>query len=92
MVDRSWYWRRWAVFSSLTVCDLVIMYLTVLGVDTRLNQDLANGALLLIAALVNGYVFGSAWDDRNKGKEAIAAKAVESSSPTTTETKVEVNQ
>lgn len=92
MIDRSWYWRRWAVFSSLAVCDIVVLYLVVFGVDNRLNQDMVNGAFLLIAALVNGYVFGGAWDDKNRGKEAVAGKAVESSDPATTSTKVEVNQ
>lgn len=92
MIDRSWYWRRWAIFSSLAVCDIVILYITVFGSDTRLNQDIANGSLLLIAALVNGYVAGGAWDDKNRGKEAVAGKAVESSDPATTSTKVEVNQ
>lgn len=92
MMERSWLWRRWAVFSSLAVCDIVILYLVVLGTDTRLNQDIANGVLLLIAALVNGYVFGGVFDDRFRGKEAIAKQAVEASDPTITETKVEVQQ
>lgn len=91
-IERSWLWRRWAVFSSLAVCDVILIYLMIWGVDTRLNQDIANGVILLIGAIVNGYVFGGIWDDRNKGKEAIANKAVEQSDPATTETKVEVQQ
>ncbi len=87
-MERSWFWRRWAVFSSLVVCDVVILYLTLFGADTRLNQDIANGALLLIAALVNGYVFGGLLDDRNKGKERLASQAVDQSEPT--ETNVEI--
>lgn len=92
MVERSWYWRRWAIFSSLAVCDAILLYLVAFGTDTRLNQDLGNGAFLLIAAIVNGYVLGSAWDDKNRGKEAVATKAVDSSDPATTSTKVEVSQ
>lgn len=87
-MERSWLWRRWAVFSSLIVCDAVVIYLTLFGADTRLNQDIANGALLLIAALVNGYVFGGMLDDRFKGKEKLAAQAVDQSAPT--ETQVEI--
>jgi hypothetical protein len=87
-MERSWLWRRWAVFSSLAVCDAVIIYLTIFGPDTRLNQDIANGTLLLIAAIVNGYVFGGLLDDRFKGKEQVAKQAVGQSEPT--ETNVEV--
>lgn len=87
-LERSWFWRRWAVFSSLAVCDVVILYLVMFGSDTRLNQDAINGAMLLIAALVNGYVFGGLLDDRNKGKEKLASQAVDQSEPT--ETNVEI--
>lgn len=90
LVERSWLWRRWAVFSSLAVCDVTILYLMVFGTDTRLNEDIANGVILLMGAIVNGYVFGGIWDDRNKGKEAIAHTAVTQSDPGATETNVEV--
>lgn len=92
LIERSWLWRRWAVFSSLAVSDIAILYLMVFGADTRLNQDIANGVILLIGAIVNGYVFGGIWDDRNKGKESVAMKAVDQSAPTTTETSVKVEQ
>lgn len=88
MVERTWLWRRWAVFSSLAVCDLVIVYLTIFGPDTRLNQDIANGTLLLIAALVNGYVFGGVADDRFKGKEMIAKQAVDQADPVNTDVEI----
>lgn len=90
MMERSWKWRRWAVFSSLGVCDAVILYLTVFGADNRLNGDLVNAAFLLIAAIVNAYVFGSIWDDKIKGKENLASQAVSEGNPTTTN--VEINQ
>ena len=88
MMERAWFWRRWAVFSSLAICDALLIYLTVFGPDTRLNQDIANGALLLIAAIVNGYVFGGVVDDRFKGKEKLASQAVDQSEPA--ETNVEI--
>lgn len=87
-IERSWLWRRWAVFSSLIICDVILLYLTVYGSDTALSRDLAQGAYALIILIVNGYVFAGILDDRNKGKEAIAAKAVDQSAPT--ETSVEV--
>lgn len=86
--ERSWLWRRWAVFSSLAVCDAGILYLMVWGSDDRLRQDIANGLILLVGAIVNGYVFGGIWDDKNKGKEAIAHKAVEQSDPATTDVEI----
>lgn len=88
-IERSWLWRRWAVFSSLVVCDAILIYLTIYGVDTALSRDLAQGAYALIILIVNGYVFAGILDDRNKGKEAIASKAVDQSAPTTTDVKVE---
>ena len=88
-VERSWLWRRWAVFSTLAVCDGVIVYLTIFGPDTRLNQDIANGAFLLLAALANGYLFSGIIDDRNKDKAAAASQAIDQSAPTTTSVTVE---
>lgn len=88
-IERSWLWRRWAVFSSLVICDAILLYLTVYGADTALSRDLAQGAYALIILIVNGYVFAGILDDRNKGKEAIATKAVNQSAPTTTDVKVE---
>lgn len=87
LIERSWLWRRWAVFSSLAVCDATIFYLMIFGVDTALNRDIANGVILLMGAIVNGYVFGGIWDDRNKGKEAIASQAVTQSDAVNVEVK-----
>lgn len=88
-VERSWLWRRWAVFSTLGVCDGVIIYLTIFGPDTRLNQDIVNGAFLLLAAVANGYLFSGIIDDRNKDKAAAASQAIDQSAPTTTSVTVE---
>jgi len=88
-VERSWILRRWAVFSSLAVCDTAIIYLMVFGNDTALSRDIIQIAFLTIMALVNGYVFGGIWDDKNKDKAALAQSAV--SNPDTT-TNVTVEQ
>lgn len=69
MMERSWFWRRVAVFSTLIVCDLLLFWLVLFSEDTALNRDIANGAFLLLAAVVNGYVFGAVWDDKIKGSE-----------------------
>ena len=91
-IERSWLWRRWAVFSSLIVCDAILLYLTIYGTDTALSRDLAQGAYALIILIVNGYVFAGVLDDRTKGKEAVAMKAVDQSTPSTAQTNVEVQQ
>lgn len=88
-VERSWLWRRWAVFSTLCVCYAVIIYLTLFGPDTRLNQDIVNGAFLLIGIIANGYLFSGVIDDRNKDKAAAATQAIDQSAPTTTSVRVE---
>jgi hypothetical protein len=77
------------VFSTLGVCDAVIIYLTIIGPDTRLNQDIVNGAFLLLAAVANGYLFSGVIDDRNKDKAAAATQAIDQSAPTTTSVTVE---
>lgn len=87
-VERSWLWRRWAVFSSLGVCDVILLYLMAFGDDTALNRDLVQGAYALIILIVNGYVFAGILDDRNKGKEAIATKAVEQADPVNTDVEI----
>lgn len=71
MIERSWKWRRISVFLPLAVCLGVIVFLAGWGADTRLNQDLATGAYLLIGTLVGSYLFGAAWDDRNRDQAAI---------------------
>lgn len=76
-IERSWKWRRIAVFVPLGVCLGVIVWLTAFGADTRLNQDLANGAYLLIATLVGSYLFGATWDDRNRDRAIIEQKGVQ---------------
>lgn len=66
MIERSWKYRRIAVFTSLLVCDFVLVYAAIYGADTRLFETLVNGAWLAMAGLVNGYILGATWDDRNK--------------------------
>jgi hypothetical protein len=79
--ERSWKWRRWAVFSQLAVIDAMLLYLTYHDVDNALNRDIVSGAYLFLAALCNGYIFGGIWDDKIKDNTTITA------TPGTIETK-----
>lgn len=90
--DRSWLWRRWAVFSSLAVCDIVIIYLAIWGADTALSRDIVQAAFLALLAIVNGYVFLGSWDDKNKDKAKTAQSSIDQSTPSTAETTVKVEQ
>jgi hypothetical protein len=79
--ERSWFWRRFAVFSQLAVIDVMLLYLTYHDVDNALNRDIASGAFLFLAAVLNGYIFGGIWDDKIKDATTLGAK------PGTTEVK-----
>jgi hypothetical protein len=68
LLDRSWRWRRWAVFSQLAICDAAIVYIVFLNSDSVLHRDAFGGLVLLIGAIINGYVFGAVLDDRNRDK------------------------
>jgi len=92
MFERSWLWRRWAVFSSLIVCDIVILYVAIWGQDNALSRDLVQAGFFAQLALVNGYVFLGSWDDKNKDKAKTAQSSIDQSTPSTAETTVEVKQ
>jgi len=63
MNDRSWKWRRVAIFFTIASCAAVVGYLAVCGEDTRLSDTLAFGSFLLWGSVVGSYVFGAVWDD-----------------------------
>ncbi len=65
MYEPRWERRRLVVFATLILCAFVIVYLTLWGADTRLNEGLAMGAYALAAMVIGSYVFGAAWDDAN---------------------------
>ncbi|QRM55164.1 hypothetical protein [Sinorhizobium sp. BG8] len=68
-MDRSWFWRRVAVFSTLGVCFALLFWLALFGKDTGLNRDIVSGAFMLLGIVITGYVFGAVWDDKIKGSE-----------------------
>lgn len=69
-MERSWKWRRILVFSQSIAINFAIFYLIGWGSDTRLHQDIASSLLILLGAIVQGYIFGAIWDDRNKDAAA----------------------
>lgn len=65
-----WKNRRRVIFGSLLYIAGLNAYLAALGEDTRVNETLAAGSLLLAAAIIGSYVFGAVWDDSNVLKAA----------------------
>lgn len=61
----SWRIRRRIIVATLAFCAGVILWLLWRGEDSRLNQDIANGVLLLGGSVIGAYVFGATWDDMN---------------------------
>lgn len=59
----TWRIRRRIINTTLVLCALQIIYLTIWGQDTRLNETLALGAYTLAGAVIGAYVFGAAWED-----------------------------
>lgn len=65
-VETSWFYRRWVVFGALFFCAWPVGYLTVWGADTALARDIVQVLSLLAGGVIGSYVFGAAWDDKNK--------------------------
>lgn len=70
--ERSWFYRRWAALSTLIWCASMVTYLAVWGPDTRLSETIANGVLMLMGSIIAAYIFGAAWDDKNRDKAVTA--------------------
>lgn len=92
LIERSWFFRRLGIFGTLCFCWMCGLYILVDGSDTRLMDSAFTSICLLCASTLALYIGGAVYDSRAEGKEAIAAKAVDQSAPTTTETNVEVKQ
>lgn len=60
-----WKNRRRVIFGTLIFCAGVIAYLAAWGADTRVNEAIAMGVLILVASIIGSYVFGAVWDDAN---------------------------
>ena len=66
----SWFWRRVVIAATLGLCGWGLVYLTVAGADTRLNETLAQIFGALAGATVGSYVFGAVWHDRGVMQQA----------------------
>lgn len=63
----SWKYRRTTIFLTLSFCACAIGYLVGFGEDTKLNETIANGLILLASSVILYYVAGSSYEDvRNK--------------------------
>jgi len=52
--EPEWFWRRWLVFTT-TGWSFFQVYLLINAPDTRVNDTIAFGLLVLISSLVLGY-------------------------------------
>ena len=59
----TWRIRRRIINITLILCAGEIIYLTGWGVDSRLNETIAQGVLLLAGSVIGAYVFGASWED-----------------------------
>lgn len=65
--ETSWAIRRRVVFGTLAFCASGVTYLTIWGgPDSRLHETIASGLIALAGAVIGAYVFGAAYDDRNR--------------------------
>lgn len=73
--ETSWKLRRRAVFGTLAFCGAGIVYLLLRGEDTRLNETIANGLMLVGGSVVLGYCGFAAMDDRSKRSSYVAYRS-----------------
>lgn len=73
--EASWKLRRRVVFGTLGFCAVIVLFLTFRGQDTRLHETIASGLIFLAGSVVMAYVFGSAYDDRNRRQAVVSYRA-----------------
>lgn len=62
----SWKLRRRVVFGTLFYCMVSITYLMVNGEDTRLNESIATGLIMLASTVILYYVGASTYESSQK--------------------------
>lgn len=62
----SWRWRRAFLIAVNLFCVWVIAYCLVSRLESRVAETAVMMAFGVMGASVGAYVFGAAWDDRNK--------------------------
>lgn len=73
--ETSWKLRRRVIFGTLGFCAVVVLFLTFRGQDTRLHETIASGLIFLAGSVVMAYVFGAAYDDRNRRQAVVGYRA-----------------
>lgn len=87
-MERSWLWRRSMVYIIVVACIGMLYCALYIGGNDLVVQAIVQASYLTIITVAGAYLGVSAWDDKNKGKEKLASKAVDQSEPT--ETNVEI--
>jgi hypothetical protein len=88
MFERSWKYRRMAAFVIIGVGLSLLAYVVIFGVDDALRRDSVTTLAFIIMGAFATYMTGAVADDRFRGKELIATKAVDQSEPTTTDVEI----
>ncbi len=71
--ERSCFYRRWTAIGVLVWCGVLVTFLAVFGKPDNLREAIATGALLLMGSVTGAYIFGAAWDDRNRDRAVTQA-------------------
>lgn len=69
----SWKWRRIFLWSVNIFCAYIIFYIVYTKLDTRPADTGMMMAFITQMMSVGSYVFGAAWDDKNK-MELLSAR------------------
>lgn len=88
--DREWAIRRRIVIWILLWSVAEITYLTIFGKPDSLRETIATNIILLMGGVIGSYVFGVVWDTKNKATTEVVQSAVDQSSSSNVETKVEL--
>lgn len=65
----KWENRKRTIFGTLAFCAGLIIYLTVWGEDTQLNESIATMAFVTSIAVIGTYVFNCAYEDALRLKQ-----------------------
>lgn len=73
VIETSWLWRRSVVLATLAFCGLIVGYIALSGPDDRVRETTVMALSALAGAVIGSYLFGAAWDDRNKRAASLQA-------------------
>lgn len=73
--ETSWFWRRLVLFCTLIFSAGMLTYLAGWGRDTKLNEAIATGILLLDSVLIPGYFGFATLDDRSRRSSYVSYRS-----------------